>query len=93
MGRRSGGNATVLASEPGRAVPVDGDRRVVEIRVGPSHQTQDGCRTLESLLEYCGRRPSSSNVADGQRQRILQYDLATMVEERRHPSFFYVGRH
>ena len=26
MGRRSGGNATVLASEPGRAVPVDGDR-------------------------------------------------------------------
>ena len=62
MGRRSGGNATVLVSEPGRAVPVDGDRRVVEIRVGPSHQTQDGCRTLESLLEYCGRRPSSLNV-------------------------------
>ena len=64
MGRRSGGNATVLASEPGRAVPVDGDRRVVEIRVGPSHQTQDGCRTLESLREYRGRRPSSSNVKE-----------------------------
>ena len=67
MGRPSGGNATVLASEPGRAVPVDGDRRVVEIRVGPSHQTQDGCRTLESVREYRGRRPSSSNVTDGQR--------------------------
>ena len=49
MGRRSGGNATLLVSEPGRAVPVDGDRRVVQIRVGPPHQTQDGCRTLESL--------------------------------------------
>ena len=67
MGRRSGGNATVLASEPGRAVPVDGDRRVVEIRVGPPHQTQDGCRTLESFREHCGGRASSSNVTDGQR--------------------------
>ena len=43
MGRRSGGNATVLVSEPWRGVPVDGDRHVVEIRVGPPHQTQDGC--------------------------------------------------
>ena len=92
MGRRSGGNATVLALEPWRAVAVDGGRRVVEIRVGPSHQTQDGCRTIESFREYRGRRALSSNVADGQRQRILQCDLATMVEERRHPSFFHVGR-
>ena len=71
MGGRSRGNATVLASKPWRAVPVDGGRRVVEIRLGPSHQTQDGRRTIESLPEYRDRRASSSNVADGQRQRLL----------------------
>ena len=57
----------VLASEPGRAVPVDSGGRVVEIRMGLPHQMQDGCRTLESFREYRGRRPSSSNVTDGQR--------------------------
>ena len=92
MSRRSRGNATVMASEPWRAVPVDGGRRVVEIRVGPSDQTQDGCQTIESLRKYRGRRASSSNVAEGQRQRILQCNIATIVEEGRHPSFFHVGR-
>ena len=92
MDCRSSRNATVLASEPWRTVPVDRGRCVVEIRMGSPHQAQDGCRTLERFREYRGRRASSSNVADGQRQITLQYDLATMVKERRHPSFFHVGR-
>ena len=60
MGRRSGGNSTVLASEPGRAVPVDGDRRVVEIRVGPPHQTQDYNTTLQRWLKKEGIRHFST---------------------------------
>jgi len=42
MGSRSRRNAEVLASEPWLAIPVDCGRRVVEKRLGLTHQTQDG---------------------------------------------------
>ena len=63
MGRRSSGNATVLASEPGCAVPVDGDRRVVEIRVGLSHQTQL-LKAFESIVAE-GRHPQTLQTDKG----------------------------
>ena len=63
MGRRSSGNATVLASEPGRAVPVDGDRRVVAW-VRPIKR-KTGAELLKAF---------ESIVAEGRRPQTLQTD-------------------
>ena len=63
MGDGSSRNATVLASERQRAVPIDCGGRVVEIRLGPTHQTQD-----EMLKAF------KSITAEGHRPQTLQTD-------------------
>ena len=91
MGGRSSGDATVLPTEQGRAVPLDGGGRVVQIRLGLTPPMQDGHRGDESLTGYRGQRTPPPNLTDGPGQRILRCHYPTVVETRTHPAFFHLG--
>ena len=61
MGSRSGGDAAIETLEWRNSVPVDGHRRLVQVRLGGSLEDQDGevvTAVLESILRRAGgRRP------------------------------------
>ena len=61
MGRRSGGNATILASESWRAVPVDGCRRVVKYAWVRPIKRKTGAELLKAFESIVaeGRHPQT----------------------------------
>ena len=65
MGGRSGGDATVLATEQGCEVPLHRGGHVVQIHLGPNHPKQDGGEVTKAF---------ESIVAEEHRPETLQMD-------------------
>ena len=77
------------------SVSVDGGGRVVQVRVGGTRQIQDGQRRHGRLREdfETQRRTSTSQIANGRRQRILQQDVSSLDDTQGDQSFFHQRRH
>ena len=63
-GWQPSGDATLLARQPGCALPVDGGGRLVQVRLGATPETQDRRQGGPSLPEYRGRRTTPPDLAD-----------------------------
>ena len=92
MGGRFGGGAKTGQVQPRLPLPLDGDRRGVQIRLGPTTQRQDGGLVGQSLRENFEDGTTSHSIANGSRERILQQDVPTVFGKGRDSSFFHGGR-
>ena len=88
---RSGDHCPI---QPRVSISLDGGGRVVQVRVGGTRQIQDGERRDGRLRENfeTQRRTSTSEIANGRRQRILQ-DVSSLDDTKGYKSFFHQRRH
>ena len=77
------------------SVSVDGGGRVVQVRVGGTRQILDRERRHDRFREdfETQRRTSTSQIANGRRERILQQDVSSLDDTKRDSSFFHQRRH
>ena len=89
---RSDGGTEESQSESRDVLPVGGDQRAVQVRLGGTREGQNGGRSDTRVQAYfdASRRTPTHQLTDRRRKRILQSDLRDSVEGTQHSAFFNV---